>query len=253
MSFKYIDKMVNPDNMKQFLELVDYAAGGGVDVNNIFDLSEKLHGSRAMGLCTRAVGLNPASAEMLAQRYMGPRYDLDAMLKMPKGSLGWTYAKIMTALGYDPDFYRTPESFKNDEEYITFRVYKTHDIHHIVTGFSMDNFGEFGVISVFAAQIGYPAFVFVDLISMLMTFFRSEKLYVEAENPMEQARTLGYQFRLISDGLEMGANAKPLFPVKWEELLDRQLEDLRAEFNIVPAREGIYSWYSNPQLQEAIA
>ncbi len=253
MSFKYIDKMVTPENMEQFLELVNYAAGSGSDVNNIFDLSEKLHSSRAMGLCVKAVQLNPTSAAMLAERYVGPRYDIDAMLKMPKGSLGWTYAKIMTAMGYDPDFYRTPASFGKEEEYITFRVYKTHDIHHIVTGFSMDNFGEFGVISVFAAQIRYPAFVFVDLISMLMTFLKGEKLYGEAENPSEQARTLGYQFRLISDGLEMGANAKPLFPVKWEELLERQLEDLRAELNIEPVRSGIYSWYSNPKLQEAIA
>ncbi|MBR8831466.1 MAG: hypothetical protein N5P05_000952 [Chroococcopsis gigantea SAG 12.99] len=253
MSFNYIDKVITPENLQKFLELVDYAAGSGKDVNNVFDLSDKLHGSRPMGLCVKAIGQDPASAAMLAERYVGPDYDVEAMLKMPKGSLGWTYATILTTMGYDAKFYRTPDSFANEEDYITFRVYKTHDIHHVMTGFSLNNFGEFGVISVFGAQIRYPTFIFIDLISMLLTFFSSQNLYGEAENPVEQARTLGYQFRLISDGIEMGLKAKPLFPVKWEELFERPIEELRSQLNIEPVREGIYSWYSDPKLKAALS
>ena len=117
----------------------------------------------------------------------------------------------------------------------------------------MDNFGELGVISVFGGQIGFPAFVFLDLLSMMMAFFGNEELYLAAEDPIEQARTLGYRFRLISDGIEMGMKAKPLFPVKWEEMLERSLDELRAEFQIEPATEGIYSWYNDPRLESAIA
>jgi ubiquinone biosynthesis protein COQ4 len=253
MGFRYIDKVITPENLQKFLELADNAAGAGQDVNNIFDLSDKLNTSRPMGVCVKAIKQDAASLALLEERYVGPLYDLHAMLKMPKGSLGWTYARIMEAMGYDPQFYRIPDRFESEEAYVNFRVYKTHDIHHILTGYSMDGFGELGVISVFAGQIGFPAFVFVDLLSMLISFFASDELYTKAETPIEQARTLGYKFRIISDGIEMGMRAKRLFPVKWEEILDQPLEELRSQFQIEPVTEGIFSWYSDPKLQSAIA
>jgi hypothetical protein len=38
MGFKYINEISNSDNLNQFLELVDLAAGSSKDVNNAFDL-----------------------------------------------------------------------------------------------------------------------------------------------------------------------------------------------------------------------
>ena len=253
MGFRYIQNFITPDKVNQFLELVDMAAGGGKDVNNVFDLSEKLYTSRPMQLCIKAVQSDPACAAMLEERYAGPPYDLAAMLSMPKGSLGWTYAKVMSTLGYEPQFYRTPDSLEQEAAYISFRVYKTHDIHHIITGYSMDDFGEIGVISVMAGQIRYPTFIFLDLIALLSAFFRSEQLYSENLEPAEQMKTLGYIFNLGSAGIGMGQAAKPLFSVKWEEGLERPLEEWRQELNIKPVVEGPYSWYSRPELQAAIA
>jgi ubiquinone biosynthesis protein Coq4 len=253
MGFRYIDKLLTPEKLNQFLELADMAAGSRQNVNNAIDLSEKLHGSRPMELCIKAVQANPACANMLQERYVGPPYDLAAMLKMPKGSLGWTYAKVLSTLTYDPQFYRTPASFEKDEDYITFRVYKTHDIHHIITGYSLDNLGELGVISVIAGQIRYPAFLFIDVMALLVALFNSEQLYSEDQEPLEQATTMRYAFDLLSSGIAMGQAAQPLFPVKWEEGLERPLEEWRRELNITPKMEGIYSWYSRPDLKAAIA
>ncbi len=253
MGFRYIQNLVTQDKINQFLELVDLVAGAGKDTNNVFDLSEKFYDSGPMQLCIKAVQSEPACAAMLKERYVGPPYDLEAMSKMPKGSLGWTYARIMSTLGYDPQFYRTPASLEKEADYINFRVYKTHDIHHIITGYSMDSYGEFGVISVMAGQIRYPTFIFIDLIAMLMAFFRSEQLYSENLEPAQQQRTLKYVFEVASAGIAMGQAAKPLFPVKWEEGLERPLEEWRQELNIKPVVEGIYSWYSRPELQAAIA
>jgi ubiquinone biosynthesis protein Coq4 len=252
MSFRYIDHLITPENLKQFLELADLAAGASKDVNNVFDLSDKLHPSRPMQLCIQAIQSNPASAEFLKERYIGPPYDLEAMLKMPKDSLGWTYAKVLSTLGYDPQFYRTPDHFENDAEYISFRVYKTHDLHHILTGFSLDNMGELGVISVTSGQTRYPAFIFIALMSLLISFFNSEQLYSKDLEKTEKARTLGYAFKLINQGIDMGQAAKPLFPIKLEEYLEHPLDEVRQELNIHPVTEGIYSWYSNPELQAAL-
>jgi len=253
MSFKYINNLAQSENIQKFFELVDLAAGSGKDVNNVFDISEKLNQSTPMERCLKAIRSNPASLQMLEEKYVGPLYDLEAMLKMPKHSLGWTYAKVMSTLGYDPQFYRRPETFVNDAAYVTFRVYKTHDLHHVLTGFSLDNLGELGVVSVSAAQFGYPTFIFLDLISMIMSFFGNDMLYQEDLDMTEAAKTLGYKFEVITKGLQVGREAKPLFPIKWEEGLERPIEEWREELNIKPVTEGFYSWYTRPELVEAIS
>ncbi|PSF38744.1 pyrroloquinoline quinone biosynthesis protein [Aphanothece hegewaldii CCALA 016] len=253
MGLRYINSLITPEKLNTFLELVDLAAGAGKDTNNVFDLSERLNNSRQMQLCTQTVLQNPASAAIVKERYMGQPYDLETMLNMPQYSLGWTYAKVLSALGYDPGFYRTPSSFNSDAEYITFRVYKTHDLHHILTGFSLDNLGELGVISVTAAQIAFPTFLFLDTTSLLLNFLTAEQLYREDLEPAQKGRTMRYSFELISKGIEMGQAAKPLFPIKWEEELERPLEEWREELNIKPVLDGLYSWYSNTQIRDAIA
>lgn len=253
MGFRYINNLAQPEKLNQFLELADLAAGAGKDVNNVFDLSDRLNNSRPMALCIQAIQQDPASAKMLEERYMGAPYDLEAMLQMPEGSLGWTYARVLSTLGYDPQFYRTPSHFNTDAEYVSFRVYKTHDLHHILTGFSLDNLGELGVISVTAAQIRFPGFLFLDLLSLLLNFFTAEQLYHEDLQPLEKSRTLKYAFDLISKGIEMGESARPLFPIKWEEGFERPLDEWRQELKIQPVKEDPYSWYSNPQLLTAIS
>ena len=252
-SFKYINDLASRDNLTKFLELVDLAAGAGKDMNNVFDLSDRLNQSRPMNRCLTALRSDPASARMLEERYVGPAYDLGAMSRLPKYSLGWTYAQVMTTMGYDPQFYRQPERFADDAASVNFRVYKTHDIHHVLTGFSLDDLAELGVISVSSAQFGYPAFVFLGLLGMLIQFFSSEQLYREDLPPSEIGKTLGYRYRVLSMGVEMGQAAKPLFPVKWELGFERPLADWREELNIRPMTDGVFSWYTRPALAAAVA
>lgn len=253
MSFNYINQITSPENMEKFAELVRIAAGAGEDVSNAFQVSHRFLGTKPMELCVRAIMSDPNSAEMVKERYVGTNYDLNAMLAMPKNSLGWTYAKVISTMGYDPQFYPPAQAEMTEEEYIYFRVFKTHDIHHILTGFSLDNFGELGVISVTVAQSRYPGFLFIDLLSLLISFFTSDKLSTETDLPEEEIKTLGYKFKLISQGIEMGQSAKTLFPIKWEEGLEKPLAQWREDLNITPATTGSYSWYTNPKIQEAIA
>lgn len=253
MGFRYLNNLVTPENIQEFLELVDLASGAGADPGNLFDLSDKMNTSRPMSLCVQAIQQDPNSVEFLKERYVGEPYEIETLLKFPKGSLGWTYATLLNTLGYDPEFYRTPSEFNSDAEYISYRVYRTHDIHHAITGFSLNNLGELGVVAVTATQTRFPAFLFVDILSLLTTFFRSETLHRDDLPAQEQAKTLKYIFEQISAGIEIGRQAKPLFSVKWEELFDRQIEEVRAELNIQPVKEGLYSWYSDLKLKGAIA
>jgi ubiquinone biosynthesis protein Coq4 len=64
---------------------------------------------------------------------------------------------------------------------------------------------------------------------------------------------LEYSFDLISQCIRIGRQAKRLFPGKFEEGLERPIEEWRAELNIEPVRDGLWSWYSRPELAAAIA
>lgn len=163
---------------------------------------------------------------------------------MPPHSLGWTYAKVLSALKYDPQFYRIRD-IQSDVDYITYRIRKTHDLHHILTGFSFDDYGELGVISITVGQIGYPAFILIDLLGSLLAYLTDDK------SPGIDDQ-LEYNFDIVSARIRMARQAKPLFPIKWEEGLERSLDDWRSELNIQPVTTGLWSWYTRPVLQEAI-
>lgn len=84
MSFRYIDSLATPESVNKFLELVDLVVGSGKDPHNAFELSNRLRTGRQMQLSVQALQQDPASAKMLEEKYIGPPYDLETMLKMPK-------------------------------------------------------------------------------------------------------------------------------------------------------------------------
>jgi ubiquinone biosynthesis protein Coq4 len=256
MGFRYLDKIATPEHVHQFLELADLAMGAGDSAENVFLLSHRLRDSRPMQHCRKRLARDPACQALIdARRLCGP-YNSETLLAMPKGSLGHTYATALKAMGYDINFFPEPSFFNNleeDADYINYRVYATHDIHHILSGFSLDNYGELGVISISVAQFSHPGLAFTDLIAMLLGWMHTDRPIDELETAAEQARTAVYAFQMIIQGLEMGAAAQPLFPVLWEERFEQNLDELRAELGITPALEGPWSWYETAAIREALA
>jgi ubiquinone biosynthesis protein COQ4 len=255
MGFRYLDRIATREHIEQFLSLADLAAGAGDSAENVFLLSHRLRGSNPMKLCLRRLQQHADCRELIATRRLSGPYDPATLKAMPKGSLGHTYATVLEAMGYDINFFPKPEfysSLETDADYVNYRVYATHDIHHILTGFSLDNFGELGVISLSVAQFSHPGLAFTDLMALLLSWFHSDTPIDQLETLQEQARTVGYAFGMISRGFEMAASASPLFPVLWEERMGQNLEELRAELGIEPVRDGPWSWASNPELRQAL-
>ena len=256
MGFRYLDRIATPEHVQQFLELADLATGAGQSAENVFLLSHRLRDSRPMQHCRKRLARNPACQALIEERRLCGPYNSERLLAMPKGSLGHTYATALKAMGYDNNFFPEPSFFHNleeDADYINYRVYATHDIHHILSGFSLDNYGELGVISISVAQFSHPGLAFTDLIAMLLGWMQTDRPIDELETAAEQARTAVYAFQMIIQGLEMGAAAQPLFPVLWEERFEQNLEELRAELGITPVREGPWSWAETPAIREALA
>lgn len=193
----------------------------------------------------RKITRDPESAKMFEEIYMGPEYELDEMLKLPKGTLGYTYAVLMKMMGFEPHFYQSRDrtSLDNDTDYVM-RVRKTHDNYHIVSGFNMA-IGEIGVIALNVTRYSYPAFMLIDLVAVgsagflgLATILNSERIHSSAI------------FATLSKGIKMAQESKPLFPVKFEEMLEKPLDEVRKELNITPLREGP-SWYQYSKIKEA--
>ncbi len=256
MSFRYLDRIATKENIHSFLELADLAAGAGASASNVFLLSHRLRHSNPMKVCRTLLERDPASRALMEQRRLCGPYDLESLKALPKGSLGHTYATVLDTMGYDINFFPKPDFYaglESEADYINYRVYANHDIHHIVSGFSLDNFGELGVISLSVAQFAHPGLAFTDLMALLLNWFRNDTPVDELETVAEQARTAAYAFGRISHGLEMGLAAKPLFPVIWEERFAEDLEALRGELGIEAVCEGPWSWQSNPIIAAALA
>jgi len=208
-----------------------------------------------MKRCLRRLQQDPDAAALIQSRQLCGPYDVAAMKQLPKGSLGYTYATVMEALGYDIDFFPDPAFYNNletDGDYVNYRVYATHDLHHILSGYSLDNFGELGVISISVGQFSFPGFSFLNLVGLMLSFFDTDKADEDFNSIEEYANSIGYNFDLMTQGMEMGIRAKPLFPMIWEERMAQNLEELRAELWIEPVREGPYSWYSNATITTAL-
>jgi ubiquinone biosynthesis protein COQ4 len=256
MGFRYLDRLASPEQIQGFLGLMDLAAGGAESAQNVFELSRRLQDSLPMQLCRKRLARDPAAEALIQQRQLSGPYDAGALKALPKGSLGHTYATVLEALGYDINFFPKPSFFGNletDADYINYRVYATHDLHHILTGFSLDNFGELGVISVSVAQFSHPGLAFTDLMVLLLNWFHDDTPLEELATDMERAHhTAAYAFGRISEGLEMGLAAKPLFAQPWEQLMERNLEELRQELQIEAVTSGPWSWYTRPDLLHAL-
>jgi ubiquinone biosynthesis protein COQ4 len=92
-------------------------------------------------------------ARRMSEGYLTPDYDLDELAKYPPGSLARTYARQMQLQNLKSHFY--PDlPLDHEENYCIMHMRKTHDLHHVVAGFAMNDPGEAGVIAGSACQFG---------------------------------------------------------------------------------------------------
>ena len=237
MGFRYLNGLASRENLDAFLGLMDLAAGAGDSAENVFELTHRLRASKPMQLCLKRLAQHPESQALIERCDVSGPYDSAALRALPQGTLGHTYATVMEVMGYDINFFPEPEYFaslETDADYVNYRATATHDLHHILSGFSLNNFGELGVISINVAQFSHPGSAFLNLMSLLLGWFRSDTPIDQLETIQEQARSTSYACKMISHGIEMGLYAKPLFPVIWEERMEQNLDELRAEMGIIP-------------------
>jgi ubiquinone biosynthesis protein COQ4 len=183
----------------------------------VFDIADGLRQTDIYQQFLEYAHSQPAIAQLIQDRYFAPVVDLEQLLNFPPTSLGYHYATAMKQAGLQPDFYRNI-AIVDDYSYIAMRLRQTHDVWHIITGFSTDLAGEVGLQAFTLAQMRSPLAVAVIAASITYTLKSSGSLSLIVES--------------MQQGWQMGENSPPFFAQKWEENWEKPLSEWRADLKV---------------------
>lgn len=171
---------------------------------------------------------HPDTAALLAERYLAAApYDLEQLHRLPAGSLGHEFASHMARYRLEIVFYPPLEAHDNDEiAYWRRRARQTHDIHHVVLGFPAIDSGEMAISAFYLAQHKVP-------LSALLIGFGF--LYAVLREP----ERIDELMSAIQLGWRIGQSAGKLMGVRWEELWESPLDEVRKQLN-VPIPSGTF-------------
>ena len=185
---------------------------------SVFEMEDGLLKSKSTEELLRFTSKDPSVMAMIQERYLQPVPDTEALSKLPKNTLGYKYFNHLDSMGFDPDYYRKIE-VQNDTDYVMMRIRQTHDIWHVVTGFDTHPLGEIAIKAVELAQTHRP---------MAAAICAGGVFRYMLKEPEE----FGDCLESIVAGYHMGLQSKALLSMKWEELWDRDIEDLRGRLGL---------------------
>lgn len=175
---------------------------------------------------------DPDAMAWYEAHYLGEDPDFDDLLELPHDTLGYQYARHII----DNNLNKTIASdYRNAHEkldaagrlagmpdevkYAILRGFQIHDVFHILTGYQTDGWGEMALQAFTLAQRKLPySSIWMATLTTQMTF-----LNPDMTNAVMDA---------ISDGWRYGREAKNLNYPHWEELMDRPVAELRAEYGL---------------------
>ena len=218
-------------NLRQNLDFLSTLKGvvtllrDPAQTDSVYDVEDGLRHTKATELAVEYVKSKPNVAALFQERYLAPAVNLEDLLKLPTESLGYSYAIYIKDSGFDPNFYRLLK-VEDDRSYFLLRMRQTHDIWHIVAGFSTDVFGELGLKAFELAQTHRTMSAVLIAGGLLSTLFKHPE---DLDKLLEQ----------IAIGYRLGAKAKPFFAKKWEENWERPLLEWQQELGIEPTKEYV--------------
>ncbi|MEM9691962.1 MAG: Coq4 family protein [Myxococcota bacterium] len=136
--------------------------------------------------------------------------DYDALRRLPADTLGGAYARFLDQNGLSPDMFQPPPGLPYPLTYLAKRMRQTHDLWHVVTGYSTDVHGEIALLSFYHGQTGMPLTRLIAIFGCLKFGRHRPSIFAEAWR-----------------GYRRGQRAAFLPPTPWEELWERPLRDVR--------------------------
>jgi ubiquinone biosynthesis protein COQ4 len=142
---------------------------------------------------------------------------LEYLRNLPENTVGGTYAAWLDREGVSPDT-RDGVKYIDDEEcaYVMQRYRECHDFYHALTGLPVFREGE----------VALKAFEFANT---LLPMTGLSLFAVTTLKPAERGR---FWSTYLPWAIENGIRAKDVINVYWEEILEKDVGDLRAELGI---------------------
>ena len=224
---------VDRDFGEKYLQCMDnfYAYGVHLLFNDWWDKAP----ADAITKYVAAIEEHPEQGPLAAASWYAEPVTLASLEGYGPGTLGHAYLLFMRdnnlverlALGYRELHEEFKSSGKLDNipavmEYKVLRGYQTHDIHHVLTGYEATPFGELALQSFQLAQMDFPYSAMT--ISTIMGHMACVDPWLI--KPAMDA---------ITDGWAYGRAARSIQFVAFEDMLDRPLEQVRAEFGLLRA------------------
>ena len=146
--------------------------------------------------------------------------DLNKLKMNPVGSLGYVFAEHMIQNNLDPNFYNfLPVT--SDESYIVMRMRQTHDLWHVLTGYSTEVEDELALQAFTYAQTAVPLAILLLGTALFRVGFTN----------YQGATTI---YGGIAEAWQRGKKAKPLFAIDWEAHWATPIEQLRNDYGLSP-------------------
>ncbi|HET8936158.1 MAG TPA: Coq4 family protein [Polyangiales bacterium] len=194
------------------------------DLPQVFTIIESLSGNTLQRIYRRM------QADQSGRRVLEERPDLvaklldrDALARLPEGSLGRAYLAFVERENISADGIREasekgmervlPEAL----DYVSARMRDTHDLWHVVTGYSGDVLGEVALLAFIFAQTFNPGVALIIGLGLAKTV---------GAPAGEGSR------RIIADGFRRGRSSTWLPGVEWEKLLELPLSQVRAQLSV---------------------
>lgn len=156
--------------------------------------------------------------ELIVSRYSNGFNSIEDFAKYEEGTLGGEYYRKMTKLNLVCYPYKIKKEY-SDVEYVRERRREIHDLLHVVLNYNTTLVGEASLNSFLVGKAKMPTCMFIVIGIILRTTFKNPK-------------DLNHLIDSIVNAYVRGNKAKSPFAIKWEEYLDKPIEDARAAFGV---------------------
>ena len=191
------------------------------DTARVFDVIQALSGTTGERLFTR-FRASDTGRRLLDERpaLLARLSDREALLALPRGTLGHSYAEFMrreqiSADGLVEASEHTRDALPPERRWFADRLRDMHDLWHVVTGYERDLLGEASLLAFTYAQTRNPGIGAI----VATAWWRAGRVNPEAR-------------RLLRDGYRRGRDAAWLPGQPWEELLALPLEEVRERLGV---------------------
>lgn len=160
---------------------------------------------------------NDGFKKMWEEKYF-PVLSKNELSNMPSGSFGKMYFDFLKKHNLDLDFYPEIE-IRSGIDYFILRLYKTHDMYHVLLNEDISH----------RAELAVQAFTLAQTQSGIPAIILSGGLLHEAQNnPLDIPQHFEDLFRLYN----LGKSIPPLFGIRLENYMEMPLTEVRALLRI---------------------